>query len=35
MSSTGSRIGPGVWPKGWKRMRRRASASLAFTGRVS
>ena len=31
----GSAIRPGVWPKAKNRMRRRASASLAFTGRCS
>ena len=31
----GSAIGPGVWPIGSNRARRRASASLALTGKVS
>jgi hypothetical protein len=31
----GSGIGPGVWPMGKKRARRRASASLALTGNRS
>ncbi len=31
----GSGMGPAVWPNGKNRARRRASASLAFTGKVS
>ena len=31
----GSGIGPGVWPMASNRARRRASASLALTGKVS
>ena len=31
--SLGSAIGPGVWPNGKKRARRRASASFALTGK--
>ncbi len=34
-ASFGSAIGPGVWPNGKKRERRRASASFALTGKCS
>ena len=34
-TSFGSAIGPGVWPNGKKRERRRASASFALTGKCS